>query len=77
MVPQASLGSPSIPPHPKNPTSLLQPSLETPRPPSLPRVLAHMFTHAGTEQGGKPRCRNNTGTQTKEHKPLIWVNRRK
>lgn len=45
--------------------------------PSWPRALAHMFAHAGTEREGTPGCRNNTGTQTKEHKPLIWVNQRK
>jgi len=53
VVPQPSLGSPSIPPHAENPSSLLQPSLETPRPPSSPRALAHMFVHAGTEHGGE------------------------
>lgn len=45
--------------------------------PLSPRALAHMFAHASTEREGKPGCRNNTGTQTKEHKPLIWVNQRK
>lgn len=61
--------------HPSIPSILLQP--RDPRAPSSPRALAHMFAHAGAEREGKPGCRNNTGTQTKEHKPLIWVNQRK
>lgn len=62
-------------PQPTIPGILLQPG--DPRAPSWPRALAHMFAHAGTEREGKAGCRNNTGTQTKEHKPLIWVNQRK
>lgn len=73
VVPGALLSSPSIPAHhPKPPSAAWRPPC-----PSWPRALAHMFAHAGTEREGKPGCRNNTGTQTKEHKPLIWVNQRK
>lgn len=61
--------------HPTIPSILLQPG--DLRAPSSPRAVTHMFAHASTEREGKPGCRNNIGTQTKEHKPLIWVNQRK
>lgn len=40
------------------------------------RIRGTALTRAGTGWG-EPRYRNNTGTQTKERKPLIWANQRK